>query len=123
MENVPQFIREAKNGDFLTTKFGFIILVQRVEIGLSDYSGKAYVKVYYYFYYDSDEDAISMNEWLTGFFGPKFEDGFYRPSTEEEKQKLINLMKQRGYEWNEDLQAPSMTSDEFHRINQQIHII
>lgn len=109
---IPDFIRNAKNGDCLTTKYGSIILVQRVEI-----EDEKNVRVYFYFDYDKSEKVLSMNEWLQGFYGPKFDDAeFYRPSTDEERQFILDKIHERGYRWNDDLKAPSPTVQEYHRI-------
>ena len=111
--NVPQFLKEAKSGDFLTTKYGCIICVQRVEI-----SEKG-VRVYFYFDYDPKENLFMMNEWLYGFYGPKFDDDkFYRPSTTEEKVLMIDMMAKYGYElkdyYNE--MTPCLNRNGFERI-------
>ena len=109
-----QEILKVQNGDFLTTKYGSIILVHHVEE-----EGTKGVKVYFYFDYDPKEMGLEMNEWLSGFYGPKFDDDeFYRPSTEEEKKTITDKMRLLGYEWRADMcfgGEPFMTREEIHR--------
>lgn len=113
MISVPQFIKECRNGDCLTTIYGDIILVQRVDI-----DEKGHVCIYYYFNYDASEKQLNMNEWLTGFYGPKFdpEENFYRKSTDEERKYLFELMEKRGYHWKDDFDFPTPTSEEICRL-------
>ena len=90
---VPEFLRKTKSGDFLTTKYGNVILVQRVEV-----TEKGGVCVYFFFDYCPKDDMFMMNEWLRGFYGPKFDDAeFYRQSTDEEIQHFLGMMKKYGY--------------------------
>lgn len=88
---IPEFIKNAKSGDILATKYGSLLMVARVEIYKSDR-----VRIYYYFDYDL-EDGLSMNEWLEGFYGPEFEPNFYRPATEEEENLFLDKMQNFGY--------------------------
>lgn len=110
-----QELKQVKNGDFLTTKYGSIIAVQRVEITFNENTQKHHVSVYPYFDYDPSGMGLSMNDFGLGFYGPKFDDeDFYRPSTEEEKQLILDKIKQRGYIW--DINMFIMTPEEHHRI-------
>jgi len=94
--NIPDFIRNAKSGDILATKYGNIFMVARVEIG------KKSVRIYHYFDWD-DETGFHMNEWLNGFYGPRYDEkeNFYRPATDEEKTFFLDKMKVFGYELRE----------------------
>ena len=107
-------ILKVKNGDFLTTRYGSIILVHHVE-GVGDDK----IKVYYYFDYDSKEMGLGMNEWLDGFYGPMFDDeNFYRYSTDNEIKTITDKMRLLGYEWSPDMGfggCPFMTREEIHR--------
>lgn len=107
-------ILKVKNGDFLTTKYGSIILVHHVEP-----VGDKGVKVYFYFDYDPKDMGLGMNEWLDGFYGPKFDDeNFYRHSTDDEIKTLTDKMRLLGYEWRPDMGfggCPFMTKEEIHR--------
>lgn len=95
--NVPQFLKEVKSGDFLTTKYGNILCVQKVVI-----DPKEGVRVYHFFDYDPDDKIFQMNEWLRGFYGPRFdEEDFYRKSTQEEINQLSTMMAKYGYELRE----------------------
>lgn len=93
---IPDYIKNAKSGDILSTKYGDVLMVARVEIvdnGLC---------IYYYFRYNK-EDGLEMNEWLYGFYGPKFneKESFYRPSSEEEKELLLSKIADSGFEMRE----------------------
>lgn len=109
-----QEVLNVKNGDFLTTKYGSIILVHHVEP-----VGRDGIKVYFYFDYDPKDMGLSMNEWLDGFYGPKGDDDeFYRLSTEDEKKTITDKMRLLGYEWRADMGfggAPFMTKEEVYR--------
>ena len=116
---VPEFLHKIGNGDFLTTMYGDIILVHHVE-----FTEKGNPMVYPYFDYDLSEDAICMNEWITGFYGPAFrEENFYRPSTEDEQNLILEKMRLRGYEWSDEFKYPKLTREEFDRIRERIHIM
>ena len=88
---IPSFIRDAKSSDILVTKFNQILMVEHVEINVNC------VKVYYYFVYDY-KDGMIMNEWLSGFYGPKFSEDFYREATEDEKKMFMQKLHNCGYE-------------------------
>ena len=114
--NIPQFLKEVKSGDFLTTKHGNILCVQRVDI-----DPKEGVRVYPFFDYDPDDKIFEMNEWLRGFYGPRFdEEDFYRPSTKEEKTILAIMMARYGYELRESYgeMIPMPTFDGYLRMRQ-----
>lgn len=111
--NIPDFIANAKSGDILATKYGSLLMVARVEIT------KKEVNIYYYFDWHKD-DGFQMNEWLTGFYGPKYEpdDNFYRPATYEEKTLFLDKMKEFGYELGEmygDI-VPQLTADGYKKF-------
>ena len=89
--NIPKFIKNAQSGDILCTKYNQLLMVEHVEIKDDK------VNIYFYFNYDQ-EDGLYRNEWLTGFYGPLFEENFYREATKEEKDFFIELLKQHGYE-------------------------
>ena len=110
-------MRGVKNGDLLTTKYGTILLVERVEITYLEKYKRHDVKVYFYFELPKDEMGIQPNEWLTGFYGPKWDndENFYRRSTDEEIELFWNKLKEYGYMWNNELHAPCLTPKEFHR--------
>lgn len=100
-----------KAGDVLATKYGRLILVERVEVAAGS------VCVYFYFDYD-EEIGLQMNEWLTGFYGPKFDDdAFYRHATDEEKTFLLNKIREYGYELREEYGklTPRMTEQEYNK--------
>lgn len=103
-------MRKVKTGDLLTTKYGNIILVERVEFGENA------VKVYNYFDYDK-EMGIQMNEWLDGFYGPKFDEDFYRYSSDEEKQYFFTELEKYGYILTERYgkAVPTQTPKEYHK--------
>ena len=111
-----QEIKQVKNGDFLTSKFGDILLVAKVEVVEE---GKREVRVYTYFYWCASDKMLMMNEWLYGFYGPGFSEDFYRMSTDEEKKLLTDKMRERGYEWNDRyfIGQPTLTNKEFARIH------
>ncbi len=105
-------ILKVKNGDFLTTRHGSIILVHHVEATVNG------IRVYYYFDYDPEDMGLGMNEWLDGFYGTKFDDEFYHYSTEEEKKIIADKMRLLGYEWRSDMGfegCPFLTKEEIHR--------
>lgn len=52
--NVPEFLKNAKSGDIIATKYNDLIMVQRVEISENS------VKVYHFFNYSAGK--ILMNE-------------------------------------------------------------
>lgn len=110
-----QEIKQVKNGDFLTSKFGDILLVAKVEVITEC---RIEVKVYAYFYWCANDKMLMMNEWLYGFYGPGFSEDFYRMSTDEEKKLLTDKMRERGYEWNDRyfIGQPKLTYNEFARI-------
>ena len=60
---IPDCIKEAKAGDIFATKHGNLLMFEHYEV---EDNG---LKVYFYF--DYDDNKIYMNEWLTGFYGPK----------------------------------------------------
>lgn len=93
---IPNFIKNAKSGDILATKYGDVFMVAKVDIAENG------VRIYFYFRFDK-EDGLQMNEWLYGFYGPKFneKDVFYRPATEEEKTILLSQIKKAGFEIQE----------------------
>ena len=105
---VPDFIRNAKSGDILATKYGNLLMVARVEIGEKS------VRIYDYFDWDK-EMGLSMNEWLRGFYGPRYDenDDFYRPATDKEKQFFLQEMAKFGYELRESYgeMVPALTID------------
>ena len=107
-----QEIKKVKAGDCLTTKYGAILLVAKVEIESS-----TSVRIYHYFDWDAGEKTLMMNEWLYGFYGPVFEEGFYRESTKEEKELLFSKMQKCGYRWCEEhfIPQPVPTPEEWHR--------
>ena len=94
---VADFIIKARSGDILATKYGSLLMVARKEIT------KNGVNIYYYFDWHK-YDGFQMNEWLTGFYGPKYEeiDNFYRPATDEEKKFFIEQMNKFGFELREE---------------------
>ena len=110
---IPDFIRNAKSGDILATKYGNLLMVSRVEIGEKS------VCIYHYFDWDEDM-GLQMNEWLYGFYGPRYDENenFYRPATDEEKVFFLNKMKEFGYELREmygDM-VPQLTADGYKRF-------
>jgi hypothetical protein len=106
---IPNCIKEAKAGDILATKYGNLLMFEHYDVEDNE------LKVYSYFDYDGDK--IYMNEWLTGFYGPKIDEDFFRISTTEECEKFIHLMYEYGYELHEEYgkKTPRMTKYEFHR--------
>lgn len=107
---IPGFIKEAKAGDILATKYNHLLMVEHVKIE------KNKVCIYYYFNYE--DGKLLMNEWLTGFYGPKFDDkDFYRPATEEEKKLFLKKMEEYGYIMNDfyNKPTPTMSPKEHHR--------
>ena len=108
--NIPDFITDAKSGDILATKYGSLLMVARVEIT------KKEVNIYYYFDWHKD-DGFQMNEWLTGFYGPKYEpdDNFYRPATDEEKKFFTEQMNKFGFKLSEEYGelVPRLTHEGF----------
>lgn len=108
--NIPDFIANAKSGDILATKYGSLLMVARVEIT------KKEVNIYYYFDWHKD-DGFQMNEWLTGFYGPKYEpdDNFYRPATDGEKKFFTEQMNKFGFELSEEYGevVPRLTHEGF----------
>lgn len=108
--NIPDFIADAKSGDILATKYGSLLMVARVEIT------KKEVNIYYYFDWHKD-DGFQMNEWLTGFYGPKYEpdDDFYRPATDEEKKFFTEQMNKFGFKLSEEYGelVPRLTHEGF----------
>lgn len=103
-------MHKVKAGDLLTTKYGNIILVERVEFGENA------VCVYDYFDYDK-EIGMQMNEWLGGFYGPKFDKYFYRHSTDEERRLFFTELEKYGYMMTERYgkAVPTQTPKEYHR--------
>lgn len=113
---IPDFIRKAKSGDILATKYGNLLMVARVEIG------EKCVCIYEYFDWDN-ETGLYMNQWLTGFYGPRYDENenFYRPATGEEKIFFLNKMKEFGYELREmygDM-VPQLTFDGYKKFYQK----
>ena len=108
---IPDCIKEAKAGDILATKYGNLLMFAHYEVEDNE------LKVYDYFDFDCDDNKIYMNEWLTGFYGPKIDEDFFRQATTEECVKFIDLMNEYGYELHEEYgkKVPRMTKDEFHR--------
>lgn len=110
---IPDFIRKAKSGDILATKYGNIFMVARVEIGEKS------VCIYDYFDWDK-EMGLHMNEWLNGFYGPRYDENenFYIPATDEEKTFFLDKMKEFGYELREmygDM-VPQLTADGYKKF-------
>ena len=107
---IPDCIKEAKAGDILATKYGNLLMFAHYEVEDNE------LKVYDYFDFDCDDNKIYMNEWLTGFYGPKIDEDFFRPATTEECVKFIDLMNEYGYELHDEYgkKVPRMTKDEFH---------
>lgn len=105
--NVPDFLKNAKSGDIIATKYNDLIMVHHVEIGENS------VKVYHYFNYSAGK--ILMNEWLMGFYGPFMSDNFYREATQEEKEMFTSKLYDFGYvlidEYN--TKVPRMTCEEY----------
>lgn len=110
---IQDFIREAKSGDILATKYGNLLMVARVEI---EEKG---VCIYYYFDWD-EEIGLSMNEWLKGFYGPRYDESFYRPATDEEKTFFLGKLKEFGYELREmyGSMEPLLTADGYKKFYQ-----
>ncbi len=110
---IPDFIREAKSGDILATKYGSIFMVAKVEIGEKS------VCIYPYFNWDK-ETGLFMNEWLNGFYGPRYDENenFYRPATDEEKTFFLYKMKEFGYELCEIYRnmVPQLTADGYKKF-------
>lgn len=73
--NVPDFIRKAKSGDILATKYGNLLMVAKVGIG------EGSICIYDYFDWDKDM-GLQMNEWLNGFYGPRY--GWLKNARKEE---------------------------------------
>ena len=95
---IPNCIKEAKAGDILATKYGNLLMFEHYEVEDNK------LKVYSYFDYDGNK--IYMNEWLTGFYGPKIDEDFFRIATTEECEKFIHLMYEYGYELHEEYGIP-----------------
>lgn len=110
---IPDFIRKAKSGDILATKYGNLLMVVRVEIGEKS------VRIYDYFDW-SKKMGLQMNEWLTGFYGPRYDENenFYRPATNEEKTFFLDKMKTFGYELREMYEdmVPQLTADGYKKF-------
>lgn len=111
--HIPDFIRKAKSGDILATKYGNLLMVARVEIGEKS------VCIYDYFDWDK-EMGLHMNEWLNGSYGPRYveNENFYRPATDEEKTFFLDKMKEFGFElremyWN---MVPQLTADGYKKF-------
>jgi len=110
---IPDFIRNAKSGDILATKYGNLLMVARVEIEGKD------VCIYHYFDW-CEKIGLQMNEWLYGFYGPRYDENenFYRPATDEEKVFFLDKMKEFGYELREmygDM-VPQLTADGYKKF-------
>lgn len=109
---VPDFIRNAKSGDIVATKYDSIIMVEHVEI---DEYGR--IALYYYFDY-SKSVGLDMNEWLTGFYGKNYDEGFYRQATDEEKKLFLDMIEEFGYELKQycsDM-IPSLTESGYRKF-------
>lgn len=109
-------LNEIKNGDCLTTKYGDIVLIQRVD--LTENGG---AEVYYYFVWSVSEMRLEMNEWLNGFYGPAIEEDMFRVSTDAEKEFLFKKMAMRGYRWDSTFYGggiPFITCEECNRIRE-----
>lgn len=104
---IPDYLKKAETGDYLTTKLGNIILVHHVEV-----EGNG-VKVYYFFDYSKKDERIYKNEFMEGFYGPSVVYDFYRPSTDSEIKFFTDKLKEFGYEWDEKSKWPVMTKDAF----------
>jgi hypothetical protein len=104
---IPDYLKNAEMGDYLTTKMGNIILVHHIE-----FEGNG-VKVYYFFDYSKKDERIYKNEFMEGFYGPSVVYDFYRPSTDSEIKFFTDKLKEFGYEWDENSKWPVMTKDAF----------
>ena len=106
---VPDFIKNAKSGDIIATKYDDLIMVEHVEIKDKK------VKIYYYFNYCSGK--IIMNEWLMGFYGPMMTEDFYRETTDNEKKLFTSKLYDFGYVLvdENDKKVPRMTCEEYNR--------
>lgn len=110
---IPDFIRKAKSGDILATKYGNLLMVARVEIGEKS------VCIYDYFDWDKGM-GIQMNEWLNGYYGPRYDENenFYRPATDEEEIFFLDKMKEFGYELREMYgnMVPQLTAEGYKKF-------
>lgn len=105
--HIPDYLKNVKTGDYLTTKSGNVILVHHVE-----FEGKDLIKVYHFFEYSKRDDKIYKNEFMSGFYGPSEYD-FYRPSTDVEIEKFAQKLYDYGYEWDDIAKHPVLTEDGF----------
>ena len=92
---IPSFIKDAKSGDILATKFDHLFMVEHVEINANK------VRIYFFFRYDYKEGML-RNDWLLGFYGPGFSEDFYREATKTEKEFFIQKLRNCGYELHDE---------------------
>lgn len=79
-------IKDAKDGDVLTTNGG-VVIFEKID-GLN-------IKSHCYFYYNGFKPSLYIEDILQN-------QTAFRPATKEEREILFKIMKEDGYEWSSD---------------------